>query len=327
MNLLDALRYLAALEQHRHFGRAAAACHITQPALSNAIRALEAEFDAPLVRRGRQYGGLTPEGALALGHGHRMLHEAEALRQALAGRAGAPQGRLQIGAVPSAMPVAARFAARLRLRHPGLRPVLRALSSADIEAGLDTLALDLGLGYGGRPEVAARRLQRLPQYEEHCFVLQGGADPQAPFAFGPPLGWAEAAAWPLALLTPDMHFRSLVDGAFRAAGCVPEPALETDSVLALLVAVQAPPLAAVLPGALVSAVQTQAGLCARPLVAPELRTPIDVLTAAAGRPTLALQAALALADEPGWRAEVAAHTGRLDTLAAAGRGAAAPFKA
>ena len=44
MNLLDALRYLTALEQHRHFGRAAQACHITQPALSNALRALEADM-------------------------------------------------------------------------------------------------------------------------------------------------------------------------------------------------------------------------------------------------------------------------------------------
>ena len=44
MNLLASLRYLAALDEHKHFGRAAQACHITQPALSNPLRALEAEF-------------------------------------------------------------------------------------------------------------------------------------------------------------------------------------------------------------------------------------------------------------------------------------------
>jgi len=60
MNLLDAMRYLAALDQHRHFGRAASACHITQPALSNALRAREAEPGAAIVRRGRSYEGLTP---------------------------------------------------------------------------------------------------------------------------------------------------------------------------------------------------------------------------------------------------------------------------
>ena len=53
MNLLTSMRYLAALNEHRHFGRAALACHITQPALSNALRALEEEFGTVIVRRGR----------------------------------------------------------------------------------------------------------------------------------------------------------------------------------------------------------------------------------------------------------------------------------
>ena len=50
MNLLASLRYLVALHEHRHFGRAAQACHITQPALSNALRALEKEFGVVVVR-------------------------------------------------------------------------------------------------------------------------------------------------------------------------------------------------------------------------------------------------------------------------------------
>ena len=44
MNLLTSMRYLVALHDHRHFDRAAKACHITQPALSNALRALEREL-------------------------------------------------------------------------------------------------------------------------------------------------------------------------------------------------------------------------------------------------------------------------------------------
>ena len=58
MNLLASLRYLVALSEHRHFGRAAEACHITQPALSNAMRALESEFGVVIVKRGRSYAGL-----------------------------------------------------------------------------------------------------------------------------------------------------------------------------------------------------------------------------------------------------------------------------
>ena len=325
MNLLEALRYLAALAQHQHFGRAALACHITQPALSNAIRALEAQMGVTLVRRSRQYEGLTDEGELALAHAHRLLHEAESLRQALAGRAGAPQGRLHLGAVPTAMPIAARFAARLRSAHPGLVPVLRSLSSPELDAGLDNLSLDLALGYSDRPEVRGRSLVQWPQYEERYFVVQRVAagtalhspSAAAPSAFGMPITWLEAGALPLVMLTPEMHNRQLLDQAFQAAGCRPDPALETNSVLALLVALQAPTLAAVLPGALVDLALAQPGLSARPLQAPEVLTPIAFLTSAAGRPTLALQAALALAQQAGWLAEVAAHSGALGGAAGA----------
>ena len=316
MNLLDSLRYLAALAEHKHFGRAAQACCITQPALSNAIRALEDHFGASIVRRGRQYEGLTPEGELALAHGHRLLHEAEALRQALAGRAGAPVGRLVLGVVPSAEPLAARFAGLLQALHPGLQPVLRSLSSPEIEAGLDDLAIDLGLGYTARPEVRQRQLSVWPQYEERCWLLQAddASGAGAALRIAAPMGWADAARLRLALLTPEMHFRALVDQAFASAGARPRPALETNSLLALLMAVQPGAdggLAAVLPGTLVSVARSHPGLVARPLHAPLLRTPVGFMSSAAGRPTLALQAALAVAQRPDWRALVDAHSGAL----------------
>jgi hypothetical protein len=193
--------------------------------------------------------------------------------------------------------------------------VLRSLSSPEIEAGLDGLAIDLGLGYTARPAVRQRRLAVWPQYAERCWLLQAGPRAEAPFAIGAPLGWAEAAAQRLALLTPDMHFRALVDEAFGAAGAAPRPALETNSVLALLMAVQpgagAGALAAVLPGALVGVARSHPGLLARPLQSPLLRTPVGFMTPAAGRPTIALQAALAVAQRPDWRAIVEAHSGAL----------------
>ena len=118
MNLLDAMRYLAALEQHRHFGRAAQACHITQPALSNALRSLESSLGVPIVRRGRQFEGLTPEGERVLASARRMLHEQERLTQDLASLIGRPRGRLQIGAVPTALPLRPRSAASTKSFPP-----------------------------------------------------------------------------------------------------------------------------------------------------------------------------------------------------------------
>jgi DNA-binding transcriptional LysR family regulator len=298
MNLLEALRYLTALEQHRHFGRAAQACSITQPALSNAIRALEQELGVPVVRRARLYEGLTDEGKVVLAHAHRLLREAESLRQELHSRIEAPRGALQIGAVPTALPVAARFAARLRARHAGIDPVLRSLSSPEIEIGLENLSLDLALGYTGRAQVRARELRAWAQYEESYYLVQrAGASHAAPAG---PIGWRDAAALPLVMLTREMHNRSIVDEGFRAAGAQARPALETNSVIALVAALDDGALAAVLPGALLEIAQGVTPLSVHPLVDPVVHTPIGFMTAASARTTPALRAALELAQEPQW---------------------------
>jgi DNA-binding transcriptional LysR family regulator len=311
MNLLEALRYLAALDQHRHFGRAAQACHITQPALSNALRALESELGVALVRRSRQYEGLTTEGEVVLAHAHRLLHGSESMRQDLASLAGAPRGQLKIGVVPSAIPVATRFAARLHAAHPGLRPVLRSMSSQEIEAGLDSLAIDLGLGFTGRAEVAEHKLRVLPQYREHYFLLRRAGGRQR-LRFGAPLPWREAARRSLVLLTPEMHNRAVVEQALRDAGAQVEPAMETNSVLALLLAVQADAgLAAVLPGALVGTAREQAGLQAHPLVAPEVHTEVGWLSSGSAPPSRAVSVALDCAAEADWQIELDRHSGAL----------------
>jgi DNA-binding transcriptional LysR family regulator len=311
MNLLDSMRYLVALEQHRHFGRAASACHITQPALSNALRALEAELGVAIVRRGRSYEGLTVEGERVLESANRLLREQELLRQDLHSTRDQPRGALMIGVVPTAVPIAARFAARLQALHAGIRPVVRSLSSPEIESGLAGLSLDLGLGYTERMSSRAR-LDAVPQYEEQYFLLRRADRVTAvPWRAGTAMRWSEAAALPLCLLTPEMHNRHIVDGAFRAAGAEVRPSIETNSIVTLVMAVLEGEVCAVLPGALLALAGQHATLAAAPLVEPDVRTPIGFMFAAGARPSRALEAALVLARDAGWRADAIAHGGQV----------------
>ena len=316
MNLLTSLRYLVALHDHRHFERAAQACHITQPALSNALRSLEREMGTPIVRRGRTYSGLTPEGEQVLASARRMLHEHEMLQQALASQADQPVGRLRLGVVPSAVPVATRFCALLQVRHPGVAPVLLSLPSGEIEAGLKAMSLDLGLGFLERVNPRSSGFQVLAQYQERHYLVTrapraGRAKALVASHMGEPVPWCEAAQQPLCLLTPDMHNRSVVDAAFARAGVVARPVMETNSVFALALAVRSGPLASVMPGALVSSLREQPGLVFRPLVKPEVQTPVGFLNRRAVAPTRVLQAALALARDADWRAELATASGAL----------------
>ena len=313
MNLLSSLRYLAALDEHKHFGRAAAACHITQPALSNALRALEDEFGIAIVTRGRSFGGFTPEGARVLASAQRMLHERELLQQDLNSVAGSPQGTLTIGAVPTAVPIAARFAAMLQTRHPGIAPVVRSLSSAELETGLEKFSLDMGLGYTDRMVDHGARLRHVPQYTEHyCLVRRGGQAQTEQIHIGPKMTWLEAASLPLCLLTREMYNRTIVDAAFAEAGAVVKPVIETNSILTLTLSVVVGDVCSVLPGALISAVRGYRELEALPLTGPDVRTAIGFMLQGTSRTSRTLDAAMSMAQDGAWLRHVAAHSGLLN---------------
>jgi DNA-binding transcriptional LysR family regulator len=312
MNLLSSLRYLVALNEHRHFGRAAKACHITQPALSNALRALETEFKVVIVKRDRVYAGLTPEGQRVLATAQLMLHELATLQQELKSETHLPRGILTIAAVPTAIPIAARFAAMLQARHPGIQPNVLSMSSAALEKGLEELSVDLALGYTDRMGLRGTRLLAWPQYTEHYFLLRRAAKPNRDgLQIGSKIKWKELAKLPLCLLTPEMHNRSIVDAAFTTAGVTVQPAIETNSILTMVLSVVSGSVSSVMPGALVGTVRNHKELEALPLTGPEVRTPIGFMSHAAARPSRALEAALALAQDGAWLRHAAAHSGLL----------------
>jgi DNA-binding transcriptional LysR family regulator len=312
MNLLASMRYLVALSEHQHFARAAQSCHITQPALSNALRALEQDFGVVIVKRSRTYAGLTPEGERVLASAQRMLHEHRMLQEELASQAHQPTGVLRIGAVPTAIPIAARFSAMLQARHPGIVPVVLSMSSSELETGLENLSVDLALGYSERMRLHGTKLSALPQYVEYYFLLRRAATPHpSQLQFGPQLSWADAALQPLCLLTPDMHNRTIVDSAFSTAGTPVKPLIETNSILTMALSVVAGNVCSVMPGALVGTVRGYPELEALPLISPELRTPIGFMLHGTAQASRTLQAAIALAKDETWLRHAAAHSGLL----------------
>lgn len=314
MNLLASLRYLAALDEYKHFGRAAQACHITQPALSNALRALEAEFGTVIVKRGRNFEGFTPEGARVLSTARRMLYEREALQQELNSGIGKPQGTLTIGAVPTAIPIAARFSAMLHMRYPGILPVVRSMSSNELETGLESLSLDIGLGYTDRLRPGGPRLLQIPQYTEHYFFVRRAKKMKSTLQIGLPITWAEAANSPLCLLGREMHNRTIVEKAFHDAGAIIKPVVETNSIFTLALSVSEGSVCTVMPGAVVGAVRGYRELEALPLVGPEVQTAIGLMAQRGDRPSRTLETALLLAQDGAWLRHAAAHSGLLTVL-------------
>ncbi|MFF8727174.1 LysR substrate-binding domain-containing protein [Streptomyces sp. NPDC015171] len=226
--LLRQLEYLVALARERHFARAAAACYVSQPSLSAAIRRLEHELDVPIVRRGRRYEGLTPEGQMVLEWAHRMLAEQEALRQRLSALRGGLTGTLRLAVVPTAVPVVSLLTTPFCDRHPRAGVTLESLSSAEIRRGLAEFGLDAAMTY--LDDGALRHVRRFPLYEER-YVLLTPVD--GPLGDRDAARWSQAAVLPLCLLSPRMRNRRIIDGCFAADGATAAPAIESDSVAGL----------------------------------------------------------------------------------------------
>lgn len=101
---LKQLRYFHALAREQHFGRAADACSVTQPALSMQIQELEASLGLDLVERTRAGVKLTAKGEQIAERAQRILNDVHDLVDFARQSAGVLSGRLRLGVIPSVAP-------------------------------------------------------------------------------------------------------------------------------------------------------------------------------------------------------------------------------
>jgi DNA-binding transcriptional LysR family regulator len=99
---LRLLRYWVAVAEERNITRAAERLHISQPALSAAIKQLEAQLGVALLDRSDRVLGVTDAGELLLVEGRALLGEADRVADAVRARAGSAVGRLRLGMTPTA---------------------------------------------------------------------------------------------------------------------------------------------------------------------------------------------------------------------------------
>lgn len=244
--MIDKLEYLLALSRERHFGRAAAACGISQPTLSAALKQMEETLGVLLVNRGSRFQDFTPEGQRVLDWARRIVGDARTMREELRASRTGLTGHLRLAAIPTALATVAQLTTPFRARHPGVTFTINSRSTVEIVTELENLELDAALGYL-TPELG--RARTVPLYREHyCLVIAAAADP---IAARPSLKWADIPDVPLCLLGTDMQNRRIIDAKLRAAGRVANPALESNAVTLLLSHVQTGQWASILPTALI----------------------------------------------------------------------------
>ena len=119
------LQYFVALEKHRHFGRAAAACFVSQPAFSVAIRELESVLDLKLVDRTNRKVTITHIGSDVATQARLVLRDLEGMVEMTRAHLAPMSGPLRLGVIPTIAPfLLPRLLPKLRRRYKALKPVL-----------------------------------------------------------------------------------------------------------------------------------------------------------------------------------------------------------
>jgi len=143
---LKHLRYFAALAQHRHFGRAAEACGISQPALSMQIKELEETLATPLLERRPRSLRLTAFGEDVAARARAILSQTEELQDLARAARNSLAGRLRIGIIPTIAPyLLPKLIGKLATAYPALDLSLRETLTPRLIAELADGQLDCAI--------------------------------------------------------------------------------------------------------------------------------------------------------------------------------------
>ncbi|SEB81598.1 DNA-binding transcriptional regulator, LysR family [Streptomyces sp. 2131.1] len=264
------LTYFVAVAEARHFTRAAEEVHVSQPSLSQQIRALENELGAELFSRARGNITLTDAGEALLPLARRILADADTARHEVQELAQLRRGRVRLGATPSVctglLPEVLRAFHDL---HPGIQLLLEEGGSHDLVRELARGALDLALVVLPLP-AASPALTTVELLQEDLVVVSSAQRPRP--GRGGRVRIADLEGEPLVMFRHGYDLRELTVAACRAEGFEPSFTVEGGEMDAVLGFVRAGLGIAVVPHMV--AARAGADLRATPLARPGLRRTI-----------------------------------------------------
>jgi DNA-binding transcriptional LysR family regulator len=230
---LRQLQYFVAIAKLGSFRRAADELNVSQAALSQQMKLLEAEARVPLIERGHRPLTLTEAGHALLGHAELMLREASLARDDLQGFAGLQHGHLRIGTLPAhgasfAVPLVGAFHAA----HPNIQIDVAEYSTGALFDLLLARAIDVACvnvpGPGSSPQPGIR-FQPIQQFEL-VFVVH----PAHRFSRLQSVELEEVARETLIMPPRPGSVSRIVEQAFAARGLTPQIGLHSSDALSLL---------------------------------------------------------------------------------------------
>jgi DNA-binding transcriptional LysR family regulator len=237
------LEYVVGVVDAGGFTRAAEALHVTQPALSDGIRRLEAELGLQLFHRVGRRALVSAAGEAFVEPARQVLRDLGVLRTSVAAVAGLTAGTLDVVALPTlAVDPLATLVGSFRHAYPGVvvrvdQPEGPAAVATDVRSGRSEIGLtELPVT---EPGLVTRRLT-----EQELLVV---VPPDSPLARRRRITTADLASVPLVTSPVGTSTRGLIDAAFAAIDAAPEIVVETDQREAIVPLVIAGAGASILP--------------------------------------------------------------------------------
>ncbi len=222
---LSGVRLFLEVAEAGSLNKVAARRQTVQSHISRQVSDFEAECGARLFRRTGRGVVLTEFGERAAARLRPWLQETERLSEELRSESGQLLGEVRLGIIPSAAhPLMTRLFERLQGEHPGIRLSIAEAQGADLDAMLDSGAVDFAILFRfHRPSGGDERLLCVA----HTYLVSAPGDE---ITAEPTLNFSRLAGLRLVLPRRPSHWRNALDETARSLGFKLEPVVEADSL-------------------------------------------------------------------------------------------------
>lgn len=269
---LKQLRAFLAVAQTQSFAEAASLVHLSQPALSIAMKNLESELGGLLFARSTRAVALTPEGAELLPQVQRLVADWDSVLAGAHQRFALQRGRLGIAAMPSyASTALPAVLLAFRAQFPSITITVQEVIAEQLVEQVREGRIELGISFdpGSQSD-----LEFTPLFNDHFIAIVKPEHPLAPLAR---VSWSALCPYPFIALQRPSSLRELIDRHLTERGLALNVELESNQ-LATIGRMVATDLGVSAVPKLCERQMAELGLVCVPLIEPDIARRVGILT-------------------------------------------------